>query len=735
MSHSRPTLTTFTSHRTTHISARRLQHLTPKDIRQTLSKARTKRASPSVSATAFRDTPTISQRVASLSTRKVATLTPTATTRTGIESFLTPSTTNTGTTTIKRYSRRIVSPQSSKQIQLQRQPGTSTNTSRTRVANTTTTTTASRTASVPVTNAIRGKQILHNWVTKAALQPGVVSMLSGSAPLDSNHIGTTGVIATTITKNGRYKSRGKHAGAQSASSTASSTWTTAFPSYDPFSLPKPRQATPDKTTQTRNQNSEPLPFLDFRTNDSREVMYTKCDIEADQWLNSNPSKMWALDAEWKAFGVFGKQAKMALIQLGDDRTVYLFHVIHMKRFPEALARILQDKSILKVGINIRNDATKMFKDWGVGCASLVELGALSIQVQDDLSTQRKVRSMERLSRELLQHAVEKVPLTRMGNWESKNLSANQLSYAANDVFVTYELAEKIKELQKARPNQDYVVPLATVHNQGTTERVDRPATAKDIIVFEPKQPQTVLKTRTSKKDTMASADDSIGAKRSPVGYAKVSKTKTGGSGHVTTSWKTIGAVPSSSTTSSRSTKPVLTATLASRVYSPARSTNVNGDPYFFYPNANNGRTGDGANDVIRAIRLGSRSTVTIIPPRFQKRSFSCSSLTATSDKKIGSGEVFFPRQLLPKSLEGKDIIERNQHIWLEAGGRDLSEEDDLGGECGEEQDDWHLKQNQALFASLVPPDSDPEDSDKGPDARLEVGVDKDVLAALLRKKP
>ncbi|KAF9339160.1 hypothetical protein BGZ91_006838 [Linnemannia elongata] len=545
-------------------------------------------------------------------------------------------------------------------------------------------------------------------------------MLSGSAPLDSNHIGTTGVIATTITKNGRYKSRGKHAGAQSASSTASSTWTTAFPSYDPFSLPKPRQATPDKTTQTRNQNSEPLPFLDFRINDSREVMYTKCDIEADQWLNSNPSKMWALDAEWKAFGVFGKQAKMALIQLGDDRTVYLFHVIHMKRFPEALARILQDKSILKVGINIRNDATKMFKDWGVGCASLVELGALSIQVQDDLSTQRKVRSMERLSRELLQHAVEKVPLTRMGNWESKNLSANQLSYAANDVFVTYELAEKIKELQKARPNQDYVVPLATVHNQGTTvvtvrgslqERVDRPATAKDIIVFEPKQPQTVLKTRTSKKDTMASADDSIGAKRSPVGYAKVSKTKTGGSGHVTTSWKTIGAVPSSSTTSSRSTKPVLTATLASRV------------------------TGDGANDVIRAIRLGSRSTVTIIPPRFQKRSFSCSSLTATSDKKIGSGEVFFPRQLLPKSLEGKDIIERNQHIWLEAGGRDLSEEDDLGGECGEEQDDWHLKQNQALFASLVPPDSDPEDSDKGPDARLEVGVDKDVLAALLRKKP
>lgn len=328
-------------------------------------------------------------------------------------------------------------------------------------------------------------------------------------------------------------------------------------------------------------------------------------------------------------------------------------------------------------------------------------------------------------------------MTRMGNWESKNLSANQLAYAANDVFVTYELAEKIKELQKTRPKQNYVVPLATVHSRGTTvvtvrgslqERVDRPATAKDIVVPEPRQAPTVLKTGTSKKATMASASESIGAKRSSVGYAKVSRTNTEGSGQVATSWRTTGAAPSSTTTTGRSTK----STLFSRVSSPARSTNVNGDPYFFYPNAKNSRTGDGANDVIRAIRLGSRSTVTIIPPRFQKRSFSCSSLTATSDKR---GDVFFPSQLLPKSLEGKDIIERNQHIWLEAGGRNLSEEDGLGGESEEEQDDWHLRQNQALFASLVPPDIESDDSDKASDVRSEVGVDRDALAALLRKKP
>ena len=63
--------------------------------------------------------------------------------------------------------------------------------------------------------------------------------------------------------------------------------------------------------------------------------------------------MWALDAEWKPFVGYGKQGRIALIQLGNDKTVYLFHVIHMKRFPDQLAHILEDEKILKVGINIR----------------------------------------------------------------------------------------------------------------------------------------------------------------------------------------------------------------------------------------------------------------------------------------------------------------------------------------------------------------------------------------------
>ncbi|KAF9281684.1 hypothetical protein BGZ68_006475 [Mortierella alpina] len=341
-------------------------------------------------------------------------------------------------------------------------------------------------------------------------------------------------------------------------SSAGQAWTGRFANFRGSNARFPRSSSTSAATPA-STSAEVPPFLDFRTNASREVLYTKCDEEADRWLNSSRTTMWALDAEWRPYVYPGKQGRMALIQLGDDKTVYLFHVIHMKKFPEALARILRDKRILKVGINIRNDGTKMLKDWGVGCASLVELGALYVQVADDLTSQRSVRSMASLTNELLGHSVEKTGPTRMGNWENKNLSALQLRYAANDAFVTYEVAEKIKELQQSRPPRDYEIELATIHSEGTK----------------------VVKDDNNKEMENSSK------------Y---------------------------------------------RWFQPGRAQH-----------------------------------------------------------KRRTGDVYIPNQLIPESLENKDILERNQTVWQEAGGRDLSNEitDDDSGE-----NDWYLQQNQALFESL-----------------------------------
>ncbi|CAO3574594.1 unnamed protein product [Mortierella alpina] len=398
-----------------------------------------------------------------------------------------------------------------------------------------------------------------------------------------------------------------------------------------------------------------------------------------------------MDAEWKPYVYPGKQGRMALIQLGDDKTVYLFHVLHMKRFPEALARILQDKRILKVGINIRNDGTKMLKDWGVGCASLVELGALYVQVADDLSSQRRIRSMTSLACELLGHAVEKTDSNRMGNWENKNLSGEQLNYAANDAFVTYEMAEKIKKLQQSRPPKEYEIELATILPEGTKvvkvrgtlqERQNHPATPSETI---PQRPSRSMITKSANAATTA-------AIRKPSTGFTTTRTTT------VRRWGTAtGAVGSSPTGTAPLSRSISEPSPAHAAASTSPSVKENFG--FFYKSRPN---------MIQTIYRGRQSVVTIIPPKFQKRLFSHSQPPfkrgdphdheARTRHTRRSGDVYIPKQLLPESLEDKGILERNQAVWSEAGGRDLSGEatDDSSGES-----DWYLQQNQTLFESLA----------------------------------
>jgi hypothetical protein len=49
-------------------------------------------------------------------------------------------------------------------------------------------------------------------------------------------------------------------------------------------------------------------------------------------------------------------------------------------------------------------------------------------------------------------------------------------------------------------------------------------------------------------------------------------------------------------------------------------------------------------------------------------------------------------------MEGMSIMERNQAVWFKAGGRNYSDENN---DDDPKDDDWHLRQNQALFESLM----------------------------------
>ncbi|KAF9579463.1 hypothetical protein BGW38_004260 [Lunasporangiospora selenospora] len=393
----------------------------------------------------------------------------------------------------------------------------------------------------------------------------------------------------------------------------------------------------------------------------------------------------------------------------------------MKGIPSALLRLLQDESILKVGVNIRNDGTKLFKDWGIHSAGLVELGALCIQVLDDLPSQRKVRSMESLTNDLLGHSVEKVELTRMGNWENFNLSSSQIAYAANDAFVTYEVAARIKELQASRPPQQYTLPLLSIQPEGgfvrevhqTLEEYQNNTGARDNRGLAKKA--ALAAGISDKSGTTTTLSSSRQSKRVVIKPAS-------GTGAFYTNKKET-PVTSKSTTTKELPSPSVTLKPAPGWTSKSDDGRLplEVDKAFFY------------NNLIRrdgSIPFGGQSTVTIISKKDSKgRSFSTSTRDTFSDwsrdglfveenedvsdteKDLAEStfcvqpqDLTIPAMFSVPSLEDKSVLERNQVFWEETVGSMAKEEEEEGDSCdkksGKDGDDEALLRNQSLFASI-----------------------------------
>lgn len=117
-------------------------------------------------------------------------------------------------------------------------------------------------------------------------------------------------------------------------------------------------------------------------------------------FTQSPSPL-SVDFEWVAtFRKGGNTRPVSLVQLADKNTILLIQLRNanttMSRFPRALQRLLEDPTIPKAGANILSssfvywrlhlpikrpagDAKKLFRDYGVMMAGVVELGALARQ--------------------------------------------------------------------------------------------------------------------------------------------------------------------------------------------------------------------------------------------------------------------------------------------------------------------------------------------------------------------
>jgi ribonuclease D len=140
------------------------------------------------------------------------------------------------------------------------------------------------------------------------------------------------------------------------------------------------------------------------------------------------------DTETKPVFVRGHHNKVAILQIALPHKVFLIRLLSTGFTPEII-NFLQDETILKAGVAIRDDIKAMqllkkFKPHG-----FVELAQMAREAGVE------VESVKKLAALLLGFRISKSAQT--SNWEADILNEKQISYAATDAWVCLNIYKKL----------------------------------------------------------------------------------------------------------------------------------------------------------------------------------------------------------------------------------------------------------------------------------------------------
>jgi len=153
--------------------------------------------------------------------------------------------------------------------------------------------------------------------------------------------------------------------------------------------------------------------------------------------------VFGFDLEWKPSFVSGKENKTAVLQLANEKTCYIFHISRIGKIPEGLVSLLQDPSVIKTGVSIMGDASKLYKDFRIGSRGLVDLAQYT---RSKIPKNEAVRlSLAGLLLRFENRTLLKPKSVVLSNWELP-LTEKQLTYAANDAAAGFAIFQQISAL-------------------------------------------------------------------------------------------------------------------------------------------------------------------------------------------------------------------------------------------------------------------------------------------------
>lgn len=150
----------------------------------------------------------------------------------------------------------------------------------------------------------------------------------------------------------------------------------------------------------------------------------------------NAADLIGFDTETRPSFKKGQSFHVALIQLATSETCYLFR-LNKIGMPEGLKSLLQNDSIIKIGLSTQDDFRNLNKVWNIEPAGFVEL-------QKYVSQWNIVdKSLTKLYGILFGHRLSKNQ--RLTNWEAETLTDAQKQYASLDALACIQIYTYLRD--------------------------------------------------------------------------------------------------------------------------------------------------------------------------------------------------------------------------------------------------------------------------------------------------
>jgi ribonuclease D len=152
-------------------------------------------------------------------------------------------------------------------------------------------------------------------------------------------------------------------------------------------------------------------------------------------------KVLGFDTETRPSFRKGEIYKVALLQLSTETEAFLIRLHYVSQF-QIIKNIFENKEVVKVGVAIRDDLKLLKNLFAFEPQNFIEL--------QNLAKEMKLNNfgLKGMTEEVLQTSISKGPKTT--NWEVRELTDKQKTYAATDAWIGLMIYQKLMERKNVK---------------------------------------------------------------------------------------------------------------------------------------------------------------------------------------------------------------------------------------------------------------------------------------------